>query len=178
MRRLATTMAAVGAPFIGLAAPAGAEPTEQSATHPAPVYMIGACFDMSEPIEERPERIVYNCDGSAAMEEMTWSSWGPDGAVGTGTDNAVECKPNCAEGTHLLNPIVVHAWNPRPAEDERCPAGVQFYSDLSIAYPHGVPPWIVPGITWAEGVDFVTIDGMPGVHWSDQKPFSCLPLPE
>jgi hypothetical protein len=44
------------------------------------------------------------------MEQMTWSAWGVDGARGTGTDSAIECKPSCAEGTGLFNPIVVHAW--------------------------------------------------------------------
>jgi hypothetical protein len=55
-----------------------------------------------------------------------------------------------------------------------CPPGAQFSSDLTIAYPKGAPPWITPGTTWADGTDFVTIDGMPAVHFSDLTP-SCRP---
>jgi hypothetical protein len=98
-----------------------------------------------------------------------------DGARGTGTDSAVECKPNCAEGTRLFNPIVVHAWNASAPTSSACPPGVQFYSDLTIAYPHGVPPWITPGTTWSPGTDFVTVDGMPAVHFSGLTP-SCGPI--
>ncbi|BDX31516.1 hypothetical protein TUM20985_20630 [Mycobacterium antarcticum] len=36
-----------------------------------------------------------------------------------------------AQGTRLLNPIVVHAWNPRPPVAPGCPAGVRFYSGLT-----------------------------------------------
>ena len=109
------------------------------------------------------------------MEGMTWSSWGADGAHGTGTDSSVECQPNCAEGTRLFNPIVVHAWNPLTPTSSACPPGVQFYSDMTIAYPRGVPPWIQPGTTWSPGTEFVTVDGMPAVHYSELKP-SCAPL--
>jgi hypothetical protein len=78
------------------------------------------------------------------------------------------------QGTRLTNPVVVHAWNPLPPTSALCPEGVRFYSDLSIAYPKGAPPWIEPGTTWDVGTDFVTIDGMPAVHFSDLKP-NCRP---
>jgi hypothetical protein len=106
---------------------------------------------------------------------MIWTSWGADGAHGTGTDSAVECRPNCAEGARLFNPIVVHAWNASAPTSPACPPNVRFYSDLTIAYPHGAPPWINPGTTWSPGTDFVTIDGMPAVHYSGLTP-TCAPL--
>jgi hypothetical protein len=40
------------------------------------------------------------------------------------------------------------------------------YSDMPIAYPKGVPPWIKSGTAWSPGTDFVTVDGMPAVHLS------------
>lgn len=46
------------------------------------------------------------------------------------------------------------------------PAEWQFYSDMPIAYPKGVPPWIKSGTAWSPGTDFVTVDGMPAVHLS------------
>jgi hypothetical protein len=93
-----------------------------------------------------------------------------NGAKGTGTDSSIECQPNCANGTRLTNPIAVHAWNPVLPNGVGCQAGVQFYSDMTIAYPKGIPPWITPGTTWSPGTEFVTVDGMPAVHFSDLKP--------
>jgi len=140
-------------------------------------YMIGRCYDPSQPVTEKPATVLYNCDGTSTMENMTWTAWGADGATGTGIDNSVECKPDCAQGPRLVNPIVVHAWNPKAPSEIGCPAGVQFYSDLTVAYPKGVPPWVQPGSTWSDSVAYTTIDGMPAVHFTDQGPHSCTPLP-
>jgi hypothetical protein len=136
----------------------------------APVFAIGKCVDPTLPAIQRPDRFAYNCDGTGVMEQMTWTAWGPDGARGTGTDSSIECQPNCAEGTRLTNPIVVHAWNALSPNAVGCPAGVKYYADMTIAYPKGVPPWIAPGTTWSPGTEFVTVDGMPGVHYSDMTP--------
>jgi hypothetical protein len=148
-----------------------AEPPADDGT----TFAIGKCYDPAQPPEQRPASLTYNCDGTAVMTDMTWTSWGPDGARGTGTDVAVECQPNCAQGPTLRNPIVVHAWNPVTAPNAECPRDVRFYTDMTIAYPHGAPPWIQPGTTWSPGTDFVTVDGMPAVHYSDLIP-TCLPL--
>ena len=139
------------------------------------VFAIGKCFDPGLPAQQRPERFDYNCNNTGVMEDMTWTSWGVDGAEGSGIDSSVECQPNCAQGTRLTNPIVVHAWNPLPSSAVGCPSDIQFYSDLTIAYWDGVPPWITPGTSWDDGTDFVTVDDMPAVHFSDLKP-DCQPL--
>jgi hypothetical protein len=57
----------------------------------------------------------------ASMEDLTFTSWGADDAEGSGTDSSVECQPNCARGTRLTKPIVVHAWNPLPPNAVGCP---------------------------------------------------------
>jgi hypothetical protein len=139
-------------------------------------YLIGACYDPSQPVVEKPATLVYGCDRSSVMEGMTWTSWGAEGATGTGIDNAVECQPNCATGARLANPIIVHAWNPAPASTPGCPAGVEFYTDYTVAYPEGVPPWVKPGTSWTEDVDFIDIEGKPAVHFKNQGPFTCTPL--
>jgi hypothetical protein len=162
----ACTVALFAGPAIASADPA--EPADA-------VFTIGKCYDPSQPPLQRPDTFAYNCDNTGVMQDMTWTSWGPDGAHGTGTDSAVECEPNCAEGTRLSNPIVVHAWNPSALTSPACPPGVAFYSDMTIAYPKGVPPWIQPGTTWSPGTDFVTVDGMPAVHLSGLTP-TCAPL--
>ena len=157
--------------LFGGSAVASADPAEQDTT----IFAIGKCYDPSQPPVQRPASFAYNCDTTGVMQDMTWSSWGADGARGTGTDSSVECKPNCAEGTRLLNPIVVHAWNPVTSTSPACPPDVKFYSDLTIAYPKGAPPWIKPGTTWSPGTDFVTVDDMPAVHFSGLTP-TCAPL--
>jgi hypothetical protein len=162
-------MAAAAVALFGGTATASADPVEQGP------FAIGKCYDPSQPVQQRPGSFAYNCDTTGVMEGMTWTSWGPDGAFGTGTDSSVECQPNCAEGARLSNPILVHAWNPAASTSPLCPPDIQFYSDLTIAYPKGVPPWIKPGTTWSPGTDFVTVDGMPAVHFSGLTP-ACTPL--
>ena len=137
-------------------------------------FAIGKCVDPSQPVTQRPTRFAYNCDETGVMEDMTWTSWDAKGAQGTGTDSSVECQPNCAQGTRLTNPIVVHAWDALPPSAIGCPAGVQYYADMTIAYPKDVPPWITPGTTWSPGTEFVTVDGMPAVHYSELNP-NCGP---
>jgi hypothetical protein len=141
----------------------------------ATVYMFGSCYDPSQPLQEKPQRVVYGCDSTSIMENMTWGSWGADGARGTGTDNAVQCQPNCAQGPHLYNPIEVHAWNPAPGRPG-CPDNAAFFTDITVAYPAGVPPWVVPGTAWGPDVEYTYVDGMPAVHFFDQRPYSCTPL--
>lgn len=144
----------------------------QSAAEPidATAYAIGKCFSRGDVPQVKPARFAYNCDETGVMQDMTWSAWGSDGAHGTGTDNAIECQPNCAEGARLINPIVVHAWNPQVPTTPGCPPGVEFYADMTIAYPEGAPPWIDPGTTWDTGTDFTTVDDIPAVHYSGLTP--------
>ena len=169
-------MAFAGAATLALftAPVAAADPAVPDPGYNTVTYLIGKCWNPSQPVEQEPTGVEYNCDGTAQMENMVWSSWGADGANGTGTDNAVQCQPNCATGAHLFNPIVVHAWNPRPADG--CPENLQFYADMTVAYPQGVPPWIKPGTQWSQDTLFTTVDGMPAVHYIHQSAFSCTPL--
>lgn len=167
IRAFVVAVAAVA--LFGGSAVASADPAENG------TFAIGKCYDPGQPAQQRPVSFAYNCDTTGVMEDMTWTSWGPDGASGTGTDNSVECRPNCAQGRRLVNPIVVHAWNPVASTSPLCPTDIRFYSDLTIAYPKGVPPWIKPGTTWSPGTDFVTVDGMPAVHFSGLMP-RCTPL--
>ncbi|WP_235683398.1 hypothetical protein [Mycolicibacterium fluoranthenivorans] len=156
----AAALAVFGASALATAAP-------QAGT---PVFAIGKCYDPDKTVLTQPATFDYNCDGTGVLQDMVWATWGPDGARGTGTDSSVQCQPNCAQGTRLVNPVVVHAWNPQPAKDAACPADVRYFGDLTIAYPQGVPPWITPGAQWSPGTDFVTIDGLPAVHFSGLSP--------
>lgn len=161
IRQIALPAAAV----VALSCSSAVATAEPAAPNGA-VFAIGMCYDPANPLPQRPEVFDYNCDKTGVLQGMTWSAWDGEGARGTGTDNSIECQPNCAQGTRLLNPVVVHAWNPKPSASPSCPADAQFYSDMTIAYPEGAPPWITPGSEWSAGTDFVTIDGMPAVHFS------------
>ena len=172
IRTFAIAASAVAAVAVsGPSTTASADPVEQDGS----TYAIGKCYDPRQPPLQRPASFAYNCNNTGVMQDMTWSAWGSDGARGTGTDSSVECQPNCAEGTTLVNPIVVHAWNPVTSPSASCPPDVKFYMDLTIAYPKGAPPWIKPGTTWSPGTDFVTVDGMSAVHYSGLTP-TCGPV--
>lgn len=148
-----------------MTAPAGAEPQPGGA-----VFAIGKCYNPEQTVVQQPAVFDDNCDNTGVLQGMVWTSRGADGARGTGMDSSVECQPNCAQGTRLVNPVTVHAWNPQPTKDAACPSGVGYFADLTIAYPQGVPPWITPGTQWSPGTDFVTVDGLPAVHFSGLTP--------
>ncbi|MGU3500635.1 hypothetical protein [Mycobacterium sp. C31M] len=152
MIRLLAAPAAVpvaAAVLLSTSAVAHAEPEPTDA-----VYAIGMCFDPANPLPQRPAVFDYNCDDTGVLHDMVWSTWDDQGASGFGTDISVECQPNCAEGARLTNPVVVHAWNPQPSSSPSCPANARFYADVTIAYPHTVPPWIQPGTEWYPGNRF------------------------
>src|SRR6195952_2809075 len=164
-RILASSLLFVAVATGALAPEAAADP--QPATTE---FAMAKCFDPSQPAPQRPARFDYNCDGTGVMQDMTWTSWAADGAKGTGTDASIWCQPNCAQGPLLTNPIVVHAWNPLRSSSTGCPPNVDFYSDMTIAYPEGVPPWIIPGTSWDDGSNFVIIDGKSAVRFSGLTP--------
>ena len=66
------------------------------------------------------------------------------GANGTGTSDETDCLPDCSRGRRYQFPIVVRAENPITPSGPSCPGGVQFYSDLLVAYPNATPPWLQP----------------------------------
>ncbi|MBE1551719.1 hypothetical protein GGC64_005806 [Mycobacterium sp. OAS707] len=75
-----------------------------------------------------------------SLENMSWSSWGSQGADGTGTAVLNTCENDCADGPYIKNPIVVHATDAKPAPDARCPGNLLFYTDIVLAFPQSLPP--------------------------------------
>jgi hypothetical protein len=132
-------------------------------------YMFGRCFGPSDLIQFRPATVVYGCDSTGIMEKMTWVNWGPDVADGGGTDDSTDCVPSCAQGKRYYNPVVVHAWNPKPAG---CRANILFWADFVIAYPQGTPPDLGPRRNGYDS-EFIQYDGMPAVHYFNQTARSC-----
>jgi hypothetical protein len=85
--------------------------------------------------------IVGCASVAVALQDMSWSSWGPQGADGTGVAVFKICEPNCANGYQLTNQVVVHAWNPQPPlANSGCRVGLNIFADMILAFGKGVPP--------------------------------------
>jgi hypothetical protein len=134
----------------------------QNATQPPPTsFAIPGCYNMSVPPVERPKKLnILGCASVAvALQDMSWSSWGPQGADGTGTAVFKMCDPNCAAGYQLTDPVVVHAWNAQPPRpDAICQVGLKIFTDMILAFPKGVPP------PTAQKTN-TQYNGMPAVHY-------------
>lgn len=130
---------------------------------PPESYAIPGCYNLSVPPVERPKKLnVLGCASVAvALQDMSWSSWGPQGADGTGTAVFKVCDPNCAAGYQLTEPVVVHAWNPQsPRREAICQTGLKIFADMILAFPKGVPPPTVQKMN-------AQYDGQPAVHFAN-----------
>jgi hypothetical protein len=137
------------------------------------------------PAQERPNTLDFEYKYHS-LRNLEWSSWGPDGAQGTGAEWVqLGCDPNCASGPSYSNPVLIRASNPQPPPPApppatptdtlytRCPADVQFYTDVVITYPTTVPPHDVAiGTFAAPDLAWTTDGGMTAAHYSARKP-SC-----
>ena len=87
-------------------------------------YALTGCYDSQNPPVDRPTFVglLFCASGGLWLEDMSWTSWGPYGADGTGTSNFKVCQPSCAEGHEVPVPVVIHAWNPLPGpSNSGCP---------------------------------------------------------
>lgn len=58
-------------------------------------------YDCSN-LEQRPEQLTQFCaDAGVIIYDISWDSWGYNGAQGTGTYSENLCEPNCAEGKRV-----------------------------------------------------------------------------
>ncbi|OBH69261.1 hypothetical protein A5682_11165 [Mycobacterium mantenii] len=136
-------------------------------TQPSPSapesFAIPGCYNPSVLPVARPRKLnVLGCASVAvALQDMSWSSWGPQGADGTGTALFKLCDPNCAAGSQLTEPVIVHAWNPQPPRREAiCQAGLKIFADMILAFPKGVPPPNVQKMN-------TQYNGQPAVHFAN-----------
>lgn len=47
----------------------------------------------------RPTTVYFSGDSTNIVDKVTWTTWGPAGAVGHGTWGQESCVPNCASGS-------------------------------------------------------------------------------
>jgi hypothetical protein len=53
-------------------------------------------------LEQRPDQLTKFCaDAGVVIYDITWDSWGYNGAQGTGTYSENLCEPNCAAGKRV-----------------------------------------------------------------------------
>jgi hypothetical protein len=156
--------------FAGVKLTGGQHSTAAQSTSqpPAPPdsYAIPGCYNPAVQPSERPTKLnVVGCASVAvALQDMSWSSWGPQGADGSGTAVFKLCDPNCATGSQLTKPVVVHAWNAQPPRrDAICQVGLKIFNDMILAFPQGAPP------PTAQKMD-TQYKGMPAVHYVDYSP--------
>jgi hypothetical protein len=102
------------------------------------------------------------------FRNLRWSSWGPDGAQGAGTEFVqTSCDPDCASGPSFTNPVQIRASNPQaPAPITGCPADVRYYTDVVIVYPTTAPPQFE-----ARDLQWTSENGRPAAHYIAHQPF-------
>ena len=88
--------------------------------------------------EEKPvELVLYCADAGQILNETTWSSWTPTGAIGAGTSTANDCEPSCAEGKDVISAVEIKLTKPVTSE-----SGKRVFSNIEIQYdkvqPSGV----------------------------------------
>jgi hypothetical protein len=152
--------------FVGVKLINGNKNASSPSSQPPPPptsFAIPGCYNPSVPPVERPKKLnILGCASVAvALQDMSWSSWGPQGADGTGTAVFKICDPNCAAGYQLTDPVVVHAWNAQPPRpDAICQAGLKIFADMVLAFPNAAPP------PTAQKTN-TQYNGMPAVHYVD-----------
>lgn len=140
-------IAAVAVAVISLAgcgpATSMASNTPSSTQEPTSVtYAMPGCYNVQNVPSERPAGVLlYGCNSAGKwLQDMTWTAWGSDGADGSGTFTYKTCDPDCASDHGTSVPVVVHAKNPKSAPDLHCVINVQFFTDITLAFPKDVPP--------------------------------------
>ena len=86
------------------AAPAAAKPAPVATTPKAAVAQPAAQVPVLDVSTDgysgiKPGEIGFSGDGGYVITGITWSSWGPTEADGTGTSNIQGCVPDCATGS-------------------------------------------------------------------------------
>ncbi|WP_067685751.1 hypothetical protein [Nocardia jejuensis] len=106
--------------------------TTTAASPPAPV--VNDCV-ANNPVV-KPARMLLACgDGGLSVQNITWTSWGPDTAEGDGTQFRRVCVPNCASGSEKQAPTHITL---------RTLVG-NYFTEAAITDPEGKPE------TWPVG---------------------------
>jgi serine/threonine protein kinase len=140
-------------------------PPSPAAPPQANGFALPGCYNSTDPPADRPMTHTFvGCTSAGGwIQDMSWTSWGPEGAEGTGIAVYKVCQPSCASGYQLAYSTVVHAWNPQPAAASAgCPADLRIYADMVLAFPKSVPPPTVQQLN-------TQYNGMPAAHYTNYQ---------
>jgi len=139
----AFAIAALGLSF-GLAGSARAAPTS-AVTHAgsaaaASPYVVLNCLGKAQ---VKPETIALACaDNNDGLTHLHWTSWTPQLASAYGTEQANDCKPNCAQGHIHYYPVLAVLWGSAAVTGH---PGERRFTKATLSYPKGRPAIYVTG---------------------------------
>jgi hypothetical protein len=98
--------------------------------------LIGNC---NKP-QFKPANVILACgDASLGATNVAWTSWTKKAAVGNGTGQINDCKPNCAQGKTKTAPMSLRASKP-----QTCSNGKRVFTKLAYTWTSGAPVGNVP----------------------------------
>jgi hypothetical protein len=139
----ASTPTATPAPSSSTAPPATAASSASASAAPSAseIYIASGQTLTGTPLHKPSCAGTYGCqlsgDSTAYLAGMTWQSWTPTEAIGTGTEKLSDCTPSCAAATLYPVQVVVTFTQPVKA----CTNGTVrwYWTRASFAYPKGLP---------------------------------------
>jgi hypothetical protein len=102
------------------------------------------CGKSLSKLEVRPTSLLLVCsDGTAGLQNLTWSHWGPSvtttGSLGTATGTGEfflnDCNPNCAQGHDQTYPVQVTL-----SVVYSLPQGGSYFGQASLTWQGNRPP--------------------------------------
>jgi hypothetical protein len=101
----------------------------QRAAGTTAVPVVVVCFNKTQ---IRPGSYLLACgDGSAYLERLNWTAWGPSSAVASGTYIVNNCTPDCAGGRGIAFGVLAVLWNAQPWPGH---AGVRYFTELTMIF--------------------------------------------
>ena len=128
MKRFLLTVIAAGALAVASGATASGPVATSSGKLP---LLISNC---AKP-KLKPANVILACgDASFGATGMSWSSWTRKAAVGTGTGQINDCKPDCAHGHTKTAPIQLKLKKP-----VKCSNGKRIFAKVRFTWTSGAP---------------------------------------
>jgi hypothetical protein len=160
--RLSLAIGAVSVPVLGLALGLGlgavtssAHASAHSATQASQLYSERiVVLDCLGHAQVRPSSFILACaDANDYLVKLSWTSWTPQLASATGTQEENDCIPYCAAGHFHAYPVDVIFWGRTAVLGE---PGTQRYTTITLLYPGARPP-IYNGHKYVEGPQTITM---------------------
>lgn len=92
---------------------AGSKVTTAQTAPQLPVLSIPSSPNSSPAYSGRyPTTIGFSEDGGNVVGRISWSSWGPEQAIGHGIWSYLDCVPSCAQGSDTPYPATITLSDP------------------------------------------------------------------